>query len=92
MATIQDLALQYAEYLQLNQNSPIAVQELANKINNLTYTTNNQPISSTDKKAIIDSIESLVTRKEAPGGGIIHLAEDSSELIKLINMLRNQTK
>jgi uncharacterized coiled-coil DUF342 family protein len=92
MATTQELARQYAEYLKLNQDNPIVVLELANKINALTYLNSNQPISKADKQAIVDAIESAIIRKEAPGGGIIHLAEDSSELIKLINMLRSRTQ
>jgi hypothetical protein len=92
MATQQELARQYAEYLRLNRGNPNVILELVDKINSLTYSGSNKPISNADKKTIVDTIENIIIPKEAPGGRSIHLAEDSSELIKLINMLRTKTQ
>lgn len=92
MATIPDLAKQYSDYIRLNHGNPAAISEIASKINRLVYTESRRPLSADDKNKLIKQIQKFLSlRRQTPDGQVLVEAEDSTELIRLIKMLREQT-
>lgn len=92
MASINDLAKEYSDYLRLNKNNPSAINEIASRIKGLVYTSSKKPLSQEDTEKLISEIQSVLSSpKKTKDGYLIVEAEDSSELIKLIQMLRKQT-
>ncbi|WP_367380887.1 hypothetical protein [Stenotrophomonas cyclobalanopsidis] len=93
MATISSLATKYANYLVLNSENPGAAIEIANRINELRYTESGTPLTESAKNDLINKIEAtLLPEKRSPDGlSIVLESEDSSQLIKLIQMIRSNT-
>lgn len=93
MATISSLAVEYANYLLLNSDNPSAATEIAKRINGLKYTKSGDSLTRSDKNDLVDKIhEKLLPEKRTPDGlSIILESEDSSQLIKLIQMIRSST-
>lgn len=92
MASVSDLAREYADYIRLNKDNPSAIGEIADRINSLVYTSSQNRLSDEDKKSLIDQIEKHLSHKrETKEGYLIVEAEDSTELVRLIQMLRQQT-
>ena len=85
MPTLNDLARDYAEYLENNaRNSSQALQEVANKIKSLRYTETQEPISVEDRIKLVADIEAYLKNKKGKEG---HLILESSVSISYINML-----
>lgn len=92
MASINNLAKEYADYIRLNSGNTGAIGEIVNRINALAYTESSKKISDEDKIELIDLVEKLLSeRRQTTRGLLIKEAEDSTELIKLIKMLKSQT-
>jgi hypothetical protein len=92
MATIKDLAQEYAVYIKLNRDNPEVVSEISNRVKGLTYTSSGRSISERDKKELLDEIERLLSgRHPNEDGYYIVEAEDSSDLLRLINSIRNKS-
>lgn len=87
MPTKKSLAKEYAEYLELNQDNPNVVDELAKRINSITFTKTQEPIPDKDKEEILNEITQIINSDER----LITEAEDSTELIKLIQMIKEKT-
>lgn len=93
MPSLNDFASQYVDYLKRHSSSPTVTSDIANKIKGLTYTGSGKPLSDSDIDAIIDEIQRLLSsKKEAPGGGFIVEAEDSSKFIQMVKMIRQEAK
>jgi len=91
--SLNEFAAQYAEYLAKHSKSPTVVEDIARKIRGLTYTQSGKPLTENDVDAIVDQTEDLLSRKrEAPGGGFIVEAEDSSKFIEMVKMIRREVK
>lgn len=88
MATTNDLAIKYAQYLRDNASSPTVAVDIARMIQGITYIKNRQPLSEADRKELIDAIEREFTPKKKSGSGRIVEAEDSRSFIEMINRIR----
>ncbi len=93
MATIISLATEYANYLLLNSDNPSAASEIAQRINELKYTQSGDSLTDFDKNDLVNNIESvLLPEKMTPDElSIVLESKDSSELIKLIQIIRSST-
>jgi hypothetical protein len=93
MATIRSLATEYANYLALNSENPGAAAEIVKRINGLTYTNSGKSLTESDKRNLVNKIElALLPEKRAPDGLSFAVeSEDSSQLIRLIQMIRSST-
>lgn len=92
MATMDDLALKYADYILFNRDNPNVVFEIVNRINGLTFTNSQKHLNSSEKKELINKIEeNLLNPRKIRDRFLIKEAEDSRELIKLIQMIRSKT-
>jgi len=93
MATISSLATEYANYLLLNSENPGAAGEIIKRINGLKYTNSGDSLTESDKNDLLNKIEAaLLPEKRTPDGlWIVVESEDSSQLIKLIQMVRSST-
>lgn len=93
MPTLNDFASQYADYIRRHSSSPTVVSDIANKIKGLSYTKSGKSLSESDADAIVDEIQRILSsKKEAPGGGFIVEAEDSSKFIQMVKMIRQEVK
>lgn len=96
MATIDSLSEEYATYLILNRNDPNVVSELAKRINKLTYTESGKYLSNEDKEKILNKLKLKISPNndlELPDGTfLIQESQDSSDLIKLIQLVRLEVK
>lgn len=94
MATIESLSENYAQYLVLNQNDPRVVKELAKRINRITNTNTGNYLSNDDKERILNYIQSKVSpsRKLPDGRFLAQESHDSSKLIELIQLVRQEVK
>lgn len=93
MATLSDLGKEYAEFIRLNSENPNVVTEIIRRIGELKYTKSKIPISDEDKKKLVDAIEkALSSRRVTKDGHILFEAEDSSELLKLVTLIRQSTQ
>lgn len=91
MATINELAKQYANHLKLNRRNPTLIREVAATINGLIYTSSGKAISDEDKQKILCAIQDELSHKRShPDGGMISKAEDSREFINLIKILQSE--
>ncbi|WP_434982053.1 hypothetical protein [Xanthomonas arboricola] len=93
MATISSLAIEYANYLLLNSHNPGAAAEITKRINGLKHTKSGDSLTDFDKNDLVDKIEAaLFPEKRTPDGlSIVLESEDSTQLIKLIQMIRSST-
>ncbi len=93
MATIISLAAEYANYLLLNSDNPSAASEIAQRINELKYTQSGDSLTDFDKNDLVNNIESvLLPEKRTPDElSIVLESKDSSELSKLIQVIRSST-
>ncbi len=93
MATIISLAAEYANYLLLNSDNPSAASEIAQRINELKYTQSGDSLTDFDKNDLVNNIESvLLPEKRTPDElSIVLESQDSSELSKLIQVIRSST-
>lgn len=92
MATLESLAQEYANYLRYNRDNPSAATEIINRINSITYTSSGSKISSSDKEELIDLIEKeLSPKRKTRDGYLIVESEDSTQLIRLIQMVKSGT-
>lgn len=94
MATIESLSENYAQYLVLHQNDPNVVQELVKRINRITNTSTGTYLNNNDKEKILDHIQSKVSpsRKLPSGRFLAQESYDSSKLIELIHLVRQEVK
>lgn len=91
MAAIDQIAKEYADYLHLNKHNPLAVDEIANRINGLVYTETGTGISKQDKEKILAEIQRILSMpKRTKDGRMIKEAEDSRALIRLVQMIRTK--
>ncbi|HEX7814403.1 hypothetical protein [Dyella sp.] len=91
MATINSLAKEYADYLILNRFDPGAASEVLRRIERITYVESGNPLSAVTKQHLVAEIEViLLSTFKIPGTDLNFAAEseDSSELVKLIALLR----
>lgn len=93
MATISSLAIEYANYLLLNRDNPGAAAEITKRINGLKYTKSGDSLTSSDKNDLVNKIEAVLLpeKRTTDGLSIILESEDSSQLIKLIQMIKSST-
>ncbi|MBI4834807.1 MAG: hypothetical protein HY811_08330 [Planctomycetes bacterium] len=83
MPTLQELAQRYLEKLRTANNITIAAEEIIEEMEKLTYSNSNTPISSEDKKLILNSmltIKDKVVIKEA----------DNKNYLQMINYIRQR--
>lgn len=93
MATINSLAEEYANYLRLNVGNPSAASEIVRRINALTYTSSGKSLSESDKDSLLSAIEEqLQPKRTGSDGRFITESEDSTQLIRLIQMVRSGTE
>lgn len=90
MPTIDDIAQKYAQDLRIN-TTKITAYEIVKKIRSLTYTESGEPISKEAALEIVDKIQSNISKADGRVG-MIKESEDSSELIALIKMIRNEVQ
>lgn len=92
MATLSDLAKQYAMYIRLNQDNPSAVSEIVSRINSLTYTESGRSISGADRDKLFVEIEETLSKPQVTKDGyLLKEAEDSSALLALVQMIRQKS-
>ena len=92
MATFKDLGIEYAKYIKLNRNNPSVVNEIIKKIDSLVFTDTSKPLSKEDKLQIIKYIQDELLKKKYEDGHLIIEAEDSTELVNLIQMLQDNAQ
>jgi hypothetical protein len=93
MATIKSLAKEYAEYLELNTANPSAASVIVERINGLKYTKSGLLLGKDDKEKLVAGIEeALFSPLSSDGLTLTMESQDSTELIKLIKMIRSGVK
>lgn len=93
MATLEDLATQYAMYIRLNRDNPTAVSEIANRINSLTYTDSGRAISDEDREKLFSEMEAALSKPQVTEDGyLLKEAEDSTALLALVKMIRQKSE
>ncbi|MCL6714177.1 hypothetical protein M8R20_45130 [Pseudomonas sp. R2.Fl] len=92
MATIDSLAREYVQYIRLNQDNPSAVSEIAKRINGITYTDSGASLTTADRARLVGAMEQEINADKRTSDGlyIVVESEDSSQLIRLIQMLKKQ--
>lgn len=88
MATINDLAVEYAEYIRINRDSPYVASEIAERISRLTYTTSGQPLSLADKDALVSALRQELQHPTTGAGRILRKGEDISALLAMVDKIR----
>ncbi len=91
MPTINELGKKYAVYLKEQKSSPTVSEDIVKKIKSLTYSKSGEHLSSEDLDEIVSAIESALNSTN-DGRHYIIESEDSSKLIEMIKMIRQEVK
>lgn len=92
MATINDLGVEYAGYIRLNQDNPHVASEIVERISELTYTSNGQPLSPTDRDGLISAIATELRTPRTRDGRLLKEAEDISALLAMVDKIKAMIK
>lgn len=93
MPTLEEFASDFASLLRRGNVSPTIVHDVANSIRNLTYTESGKPISDEDIKKIIKEMEIVLGISRSTGNmEILKEAEDSSQFITMIKLIREELR
>ena len=92
MPTISDFAHEYALYLWRHRRSPSVVPDLVKKIKSLYHTESGEPLNESDISKLLQKMESFFSEEENDDDEIIVEAEDSRVFIKMIQIIRKETK
>jgi len=92
VASLSSLAKEYADYLAMNRFDAGASTEILRRINRLTYVTSQRPLTPEVRRQLVEDIaDELFPPRRVPGTDLTYVeeAEDSTELHKLIALLRD---
>jgi len=93
MPSLNEFASQYAEYIKRHSSSPTVVNDIANKIKELTYTKSKSFLTENDIDLIMDEIERILSSdKESSSGGFLAEAENSTKFIQMVKLIRKEAK
>jgi uncharacterized coiled-coil DUF342 family protein len=88
MPTLNDFAVEYANYIRNNIKNPILSKEIALHIKELSYTQTGKPLSNEDREKILKKIETfLVTNISTES---VKNAEDSTNFIAMVQQIRKE--